>query len=151
MNRFSRSLKVKVVLVLSALLLLVPAAVHARLLCRSDPVVILSNGVILDIGATISTFPWQVTEVHYELHVPQGVSLVTAVHTPTWLTSQETFTVIADQPEKTYIVYTTVRTTTGNATFSGDTLLVHALGLKLGGYSQQVREGSTAVVTFQSR
>jgi hypothetical protein len=151
MNRASRSLKIKVLLILSALLLLVPAAVHARLLCRSDPVVTLSNGVILDLSATISTLPWQVTEVHYELHVPQGVSLVLAVHTPTWLTSQETFTVIADQPQKTYVVNTTVRTTTGNATFSGDALLVQLLGLKIGAYSQQVREGSTATVTFRSR
>ena len=151
MNRVSRTIKIEVVLVLSALLLLVPAAVHARLLCRSDPVVILSNGVTLDIGATISTLPWQVTEVHYELHVPQGVSLVSAIHTPTWLTSQETFTVIGDQPAKSYVVNVTVRTTLGNATFSGDVLLVQLLGLKVGGYTQQVREGSVATVSFQSR
>src|SRR4029079_1830933 len=76
---------------------LVQTAAFAKLLaCRSDPVVLLSDGTVVDVSADIETLPFNVTEVHYTLHIPEGLSAVLIVHTPTWLTSTETFTIYAD-------------------------------------------------------
>src|SRR5262245_7688398 len=94
MKRTAAFIHISFVFIVLALFVL-PKAVDAALLCRSDPAVILSNGLTLDIGANISTLVTEVTEVHYELHVPQGVNLVIAIGTPNWLTTQETFTVIS--------------------------------------------------------
>lgn len=130
--------------------IIVSGQVQARLRCRSDPAVILSNGMILDIGANISTLPWQVTEAHYELHVPVGVSMVAAIHTPTWLTSQETFTFYADQPAGQYQVITTVHTTEGDASVVADTTLVSLQGIRLGRYTVSGMEGEALSVSFKN-
>jgi len=83
----------------------------ARLVaCRSDPVVILSDGTIVDVSAEIDTLLWNVTEVHYTLHVPSGLSPVVIIHTPAWLTSQETFTFYSDSSPDEFTSTTTVRT-----------------------------------------
>lgn len=83
----------------------------ARLIaCRSDPVVILSDGTIVDISADIDTMLWNVTEVHYTLHVPQGLRPILVVHTPTWLTSTETFAIFSDNDTNQYTSTTMVRT-----------------------------------------
>lgn len=147
MKKILRVLRLQLIVIL-LVLFAVPGITNAALLCRSDPVVILSNGVTMDIGATISVLPWQVKEVHYELHVPVGVKLVLSIGTPTWLTTQETFTVIDDQPRDQYLVHTTVYTTDGNADVSADTILVSALRLKLGSYSAQGKEGQRLTVAF---
>jgi hypothetical protein len=130
---------------------ILPANVQAKLICRSDPVVILSNGVIMDIGASISTMPWEVQEVHYRLHVPRGVSMILAIHTPTWLTSQETFTVVADQDPNYYKVATVVRTMTGDATVSADATLVALLNVKLGIFSVTGPENTMLWLGFRDR
>jgi len=110
----------------------IPAAVNARILsCRSDPVVILSNGTILDLSAEISTLLINVEEIHYELHIPVGVSAVAWIHTPAWLTSQETFTIIADQPPGVYEAYTIGRTRSGRATVTAYLTLLTATQIKL--------------------
>lgn len=82
----------------------------AGLFCRSDPVIILSNGVIIDTGVSVDTLPWNVQEVHYELHAPVGTSLVLAIHTPTWISSYETFTFVADQQPGQYAITAVART-----------------------------------------
>ena len=138
------------VLLISTLSLTLPNKAHAMLLCRSDPVVVLSNGMTLDLSAIISTLPSQVTEVHYELHVPVGVSLVAAVQTPTWLTSQETFTLYADQPSRQYETVTTVHTTVGNASVTAETSLVSPLGLVLADHQVSGGEGEALSISFSS-
>ncbi len=54
---------------------------HAALGCRSDPIVILSNGVVLDLSATLDTDISDVKEIHYKLHGPKGVWVVRAIST----------------------------------------------------------------------
>ena len=148
MRKITRFIQIQAVLALLALTILAGTA-QAGLLCRSDPVVILTNGVTLDIGASISTLPWQVQEVHYELHIPQGVRMLLAIHTPAWLTSQETFTAISDQAPDQYQVITTAKTTDGNATVTADTVLVSALHIKLGYYSASGVERTPLSVWFR--
>lgn len=124
-----RKLLLTVLLVIVALSIV--GTVSAAFLCRADPLVVLSNGVIIDFGASISTLPWQVQEVHYELHVPVGVSMITFVHTPTWLTSQETYTFYADQAPGQYKTSAVVRTSVGNAEVLADATLIGLFGLRL--------------------
>lgn len=121
-------------LVLLALVfaLALPTVAQARILaCRSDPVVVLSNGTILDLSAEVSTLLFNVQQVHYELHVPVGVRAIAWVHTPAWLTSQETFTIIADQPPNTYSASARAITRDGDATVTTHLILLSALGVKL--------------------
>ncbi|MCI0393511.1 MAG: hypothetical protein L0322_01050 [Chloroflexi bacterium] len=99
--------------------------------CRSDPLVILSNGMVLDLSADINTWLWNVEEVDYVLHVPAGVSLVASIGTPTWLTSQETFTLYADSPPGEYHTETIVHTTQGSVAVTAHTILISALGIHL--------------------
>ncbi|HVU11189.1 MAG TPA: hypothetical protein VHD90_07915 [Phototrophicaceae bacterium] len=149
MKKAARSLFVQLLLALSLLAILSGAA-QASMLCRSDPVVILSNGMTLDLGASISVLPWQVREVHYELHVPVGVSMIAAIRTPAWLTSQETFAVVADQQPKQYEAITTVYTSDGNAQVTADTTLVSLLNIKLGHYSVSGLEGRALALWFHN-
>lgn len=146
MNHFKRvSLLIALVVIL-----MLPSVAEAKLACRSDPAVILSSGDILDIGATVSTLPWDVKEVHYELHIPEGISMVLAIHTPTWLTSQETFTVYTDQAPNQYKVATIVTTFSGNASVTADSTLVSATNVKLGLHSVSGMENTVLWVAFQN-
>ncbi|MGH2344088.1 MAG: hypothetical protein ACRDG4_02605, partial [Chloroflexota bacterium] len=49
--------------------------------CRSDPIVILSNGVVLDLSVSIADDVADVQQISYVLLVPQGVSLLRAIST----------------------------------------------------------------------
>jgi hypothetical protein len=129
---------------------MLPTRAEANLLCRADPVVILSNGVTMDFGATITTLPMFVTEVHYELHVPAGVSLVAVIHTPTWLTSQETFTFYADQPAGQYTIITTVHTSVGNTSVVADGTLISPFGLRLDRGTAPGVEGSPITLVLNT-
>lgn len=99
--------------------------------CRSDPVVILSNGITMDLSADIGSLLWQVEQVDYVLHVPEGVSLVTAIATPSWPTTVETFTLIDDAPPGEYHSEITAHTTLGNAAVTGNSVLLSATGVQL--------------------
>jgi hypothetical protein len=139
LRRIFVSLAIVAVFVLSSVG--VRSAIAGWATCRSDPVVILSNGVTMDISADIGTFLWNVEEVHYVLHVPEGVQLVVALHTPTWLTSQESFTFIADQEPGEYHVETIAHTNYGSATVTANTILLSVLGLHLDSESIPGYEG----------
>lgn len=143
--------RLKQVRVIVALLLIftISGQALARFLCRADPLVILSNGVTMDIGASISTLPWEVTHVDYVLHVPVGVSAIATIHTPTWLTSQESFVIIADMPPRQYQTITTVYTTNGNADVTADTTLINLLGLRLGLYTASGKEGQPLTISLR--
>ena len=79
--------------------------------CRADPLVVLSNGTILDVTADIGTSVSNVTEIHYVIHGPRGVKLVAAIRTPTLgLKGPETFTYYADSKPNQYILESLVRT-----------------------------------------
>jgi hypothetical protein len=123
-------------LIFIGVFLLVGQVEAAGLFCRSDPTVILSNGVVMDFGANISTLPWNVEEVHYELHVPVGVSRLVSIHTPTWISSKESFTFYADQPADQYIVTVIVGTHEENVAVKLDATLLspNLMNLHLGTY-----------------
>ncbi|HMO59169.1 MAG TPA: hypothetical protein PKC19_17580 [Roseiflexaceae bacterium] len=108
---------------------LTPVADAALRGCRSDPVVILSDGTILDVQAEIGTSVSNVREIHYVVHGPPGVSLVAAISTPTiGFTGKETFTYYADSRPGVYVTETLVHTSingvpvTSHTTFAKTTI-----------------------------
>lgn len=97
--------------------------------CRADPIVILSDGTILDITADIDTSVSNVREIHYVVHGPRNAALVAAISTPTLgFRGKETFTYYADAALKQYITETLVQTTddrvsiTAHTTFAKTTI-----------------------------
>jgi hypothetical protein len=97
--------------------------------CRSDPIVVLSDGTILDVSADIGTAVTNVREIHYVVHGPRGVKLVAAISTPTLgFQGKESFTYYADAAPNQYITETLVQTTydqvsvTAYTTFANVTL-----------------------------
>lgn len=100
--------------------------------CRSDPVVILSNGMVLDLSASLDTSLFNVKQVDYVLHVPEGVTVIAAIHTPAWLTTVETFTAYDDSPPGVYHSETRAVTHNGSTVaVTAHTILVSALGVHL--------------------
>jgi hypothetical protein len=88
-----------------------PTAEAAIAGCRSDPVVVLTDGTVLDVSAAIETNVANVNEIHYVIHGPVGVGLVAAIATPTLgFAGRETFTYYADAQPGQYVTETLVRT-----------------------------------------
>lgn len=78
--------------------------------CRSDPLILLSDGTVVDVSASIDALLWDVEEVRYVVHIPAGLSVVAAVSTPNWPTTIERFVVYADKAPGQFSTTTTVFT-----------------------------------------
>ena len=98
--------------------------------CRADPVVVLSDGTVLDVRVDIDTDVSNVQEINYTVHGPKDVQLVAAISTPTLgFKGKETFTYYADAEPYQYVTETLVRTipdrvgVTSFTTFSKVTLV----------------------------
>jgi len=94
--------------------------------CRSDPVVILSNGVVLDLSAAIDDTADDVRGTTYTLHAPVGTGVVAVVGTDGVLGLTERFVFQADQAASTYATETVVRTGQGGVAVSATTDVVGA-------------------------
>ena len=150
MKAFTRFSKIQFLLIALLIVAALPGIAQAYLICRSDPVVKLSNGMTLDLSASISTLPTQVRTVHYELHVPVGISMIAVHHTSAWPASQETFSFYADQPAGSYNVITSVSTTKGDARIDANAMVVSQGGGKLGTYSVSGVEGQRLSLFFHT-
>ena len=94
--------------------------------CRSDPIVILSDGTILDVSADIDTDVSNVREIHYVVHGPRGVKLVSRdQHTHARVQGKETFTYYDDAAPKQYITETLVQTTYNQVSVTAHTTFVN--------------------------
>lgn len=78
--------------------------------CRTDPVVLLSDGTRLTVTATIADTMPDVRAVAYAVHVPAGTSLARLSFPSDGLQVRETVRVYADNQPATYDVATTVDT-----------------------------------------
>lgn len=78
--------------------------------CRSDPALLLSNGVELDVSSAIADTAADVQQVTYTVHIPGGTSPVLAVAGS--LGAREVWRVVADNPPDTYDTSTLVTTLT---------------------------------------
>jgi hypothetical protein len=99
--------------------------------CRSDPLVVLSDGAILDVTAEIGTDVANVLEIHYTVHGPRGVQLVYVLTTPMpGFQGKETFTYIADGKSRTYTTETLVHTINSNVPVISHTTFAQASAIK---------------------
>ncbi len=113
--------------------------------CRSDPVVILSNGVVLDLSAAIDDTVDDVRGTTYTLHAPVGTGVVAVVGTDGVLGLTEHFVFQADQAASTYATETVVRTGRGGVAVTATTDVV---GVDVG--VGAARTGTAAGVSAQS-
>src|SRR4051794_23459175 len=80
--------------------------------CRADPIIILSDGTILDVTADIDTAVSNVQAIHYVVHGPRGVKLLSKISTPTLgFAGKESFVYYDDAAPEQYITETLVQTT----------------------------------------
>ena len=94
--------------------------------CRADPIVILSDGTILDVSAKIDTDVSNVLEIHYVVHGPHGVQLVAALSTPTLgFEGKESFTYYDDAAPKRYITETLVQTSYDQVSVTAQTTFLN--------------------------
>lgn len=101
--------------------------------CRSDPVVTLSDGTVVDLSATIDDASSDVQQVAYTLHAPDGASVVSVVNTDGAIGLKEVFRFYADAPAGTYATTTAVSTATSGIAVSGTTTVVPLAGLSVSG------------------
>ena len=95
--------------------------------CRSDPIVVLSDGTVLDVSAAIDTAAANVTGIHYVVHGPRGVTLVSALSTPTLgFSGKESFTYYDDAQPNQYVTETLVRTAYNQVSVTAHTTFVQA-------------------------
>lgn len=125
-GRFALRLTPLALLLVVWLAIVAPA--HAiEIGCRSDPLIILSNGAIIDLSADIAALPWEIERVVYVLHAPVGTSLIAAIHTPSWPGTVEEFHFYADNPPGQYNSTTTVYTEDEGVAVTAH--LIYAIGL----------------------
>lgn len=93
---------------------------HADLsACRSDPVVLLSNGAELDLSAAINDSSADVQQVVFTLHAPVGVSVVAYIEGS--LGAKEFWRFYADNPPGSYDTSALVTTYTPGVSVSATT------------------------------
>jgi hypothetical protein len=108
-----------------ATLAMLPLGAHASYsVCRSDPAMVLSNGTVLDLSASIGTDISSVSNVTYVAHLPAGVRPIAVVNTDGLMGIKEHFVSYSDNAKGTYDTYTTVTTVSGSASVSADALIV---------------------------
>jgi hypothetical protein len=102
--------------------------------CRSDPIVVLSNGIVLDLSANIADDVSDIQSISYGLHVPTGVSLMRSVSTDGVVGYDEQFTVQPDSMlSGTAGIYTVeVQIQTGSANISATATIAAADADSLG-------------------
>jgi hypothetical protein len=108
--------------------------------CKSDPIVLLSDGTEVDLSADIDTLPWNVTNVDYTLRVPKGLNTLLVIRTPVWLTTVERFTITADQPTGRYDATAQVKTRTkGDVRVTANLLVRLTFASAVGMTNQRLR------------
>jgi len=87
-----------------------PHRAHAAAGCRSDPIVVLSDGIVLDVSATIADDASDVKQITYVLHVPDGAVVIRAISTDGAVGYKEKFKVQSDSAPGTYTTEVQVKT-----------------------------------------
>lgn len=75
----------------------------AFVLCRTDPIVTLSNGHVVSIYVEIATYPEDIDKIEYKLHVPKGVTATSIVYLGAELGLEEKLTIVDDAKPGQYL------------------------------------------------
>ncbi len=103
--------------------------------CRTDPVVILADGTVIQMEAEIGTSIDRLQKVVYTVHAPVGSTVLTIVYTDTLLGIDEKVVFYADNPPGRYTTDTVVYTRDRKTSVTATSRLVEPLGLELAGGS----------------
>jgi hypothetical protein len=87
--------------------------------CRTDPVVLLSNGGVVIMKATINTAPSNLQNVTYTIHAPSGTTITHITYTGN--ATNETVNLVDDSAAGTYDTVTDVSLASGTAGVSAST------------------------------
>jgi hypothetical protein len=88
-----------------------PSSAQAEIaVCRSDPAILLSNGVVLDVGAEVQTNPRDVRSISYLVHLPKNVSALAVRYSGDISRRRETVTSRSDGRAGSYDMYVKVAT-----------------------------------------
>jgi hypothetical protein len=104
-------------------------AYPAGLRCRSDPLVLLSDGTLLDLSADFDGMLWDIKAVEYTIRVPSTTKVLLVLPTPNWPGTLEKIIVRSDMPAKTYDTRTIVWTRNANAKVTAHLLVRPLLSL----------------------
>jgi hypothetical protein len=96
--------------------------------CNGDPVVVLSNGVTIDLYTTIQDDVSDVQQVVYTLHAPSGTGVVSVAYTSGLLGPKEVLRFYADNLPSTYDTATSVRTYASGIAVTAATSAVPVVG-----------------------
>ena len=117
--------------------------------CGSDPVVVLSNGVTIDLNSAISDTESDVQQVAYTLHAPSGTSVISVIYTSGLIGPKEVLRFFADNLPDTYDTTTKVSTYTTHIAVTTATSVVPVLtwpaAASTSGYDQQYLHVSVTV------
>lgn len=108
--------------------------------CRSDPVILLSNGVTLDVSADIGDSVADVGQVSYTVHLPATVTVTGIVQTDGILGLKEVLTFDNTSASGSYKVSTKVLTGLGGVTVTATTSAIRGLisqSISVNGQDQQ--------------
>jgi hypothetical protein len=106
-------------------------------LCRTDPIVFLSSGVVVDLTATVNTSSDNVQQIVYTLHAPTGTRVTRLVYTGGGLNGREQFQFFADAAAGTYTSVTTVSTSVKSVPVTASTRVVGVGSGTASGYNNQ--------------
>jgi hypothetical protein len=130
-NRFARVAAIAAVIWTALLTFaLVPGNAQASG-CRTDPIVVLSNGAQLQMAASLSTSYTNVQSVIYKIHAPVGSAVVLVIYTDNPLGSVERVQFYADAPANHYSTETIAYTAYRGTTVTASSALVNLLHLTL--------------------
>ena len=121
---------------LAALFAMTAPAYAAASVCRTDPIVILTDGTIIDISASIDSPLFTLQHVTYTLHAPVGSRVLLVLRTPNLPRTTESFEFYADGPPDQIQTDTLVTTSTSNVGVTA-TMLV---GLRMQSISGEANE-----------
>jgi hypothetical protein len=119
-NILRKSYQIWVMVFLVAFLAASPVSTVSAALrtCRTDPIVMLSDGNNVSMSATMATEAGNVRQIAYALHVPSGVTVTKIVFTGGDWAKKEVVEVYSDLPNGKYRSETTVSTHSGSADVS---------------------------------
>ena len=118
--------------------------------CRTDPVIVLSNGRALQLAAEIDTSISNVQSVVYTVHAPIGTYPLLIVYTDNPLRNVERVIYRADLLPGRYSTETVVDTTGSNTSVIATGILVDALGRPLTNRRTEGRENQQLRLSFNN-
>lgn len=121
-----KTLRLSIILLLVAVLLAAPVSTASAALrtCRTDPIVMLSDGHKVSLSVTMATDAANVNEIRYNLRVPQGVTVTDVVYTGGSFAKKEVLFVWFDQQPGVFKSETVVHGASGRFAVTAQTMLM---------------------------